>query len=319
MKNLLLTGASGFVGKNLRDAFTRAGHEVFGLSRCAVAEFPKEKIFPWDALDNGAIPSVDAVIHLAGKAHDLKKKAGAEIYFSVNTELTKKVFRWFEKSSATQFYFFSSVKAAADFVQSDVLTENCVPAPVGPYGESKIEAEKFLQESFDFSDSAGEKRVYILRPCMIHGRGNKGNLNLLFNIVRAGIPLPLGAFENKRSFLSIANLEFILQKMLEKKPPSGIYNLADDDPLSTNELVQILASALDKKARIFRVPASLVRAAASAGTALHLPFNRERLTKLTQNYVVSNEKIKRALGVDFLPVPAAEGIAATAHYFSEKV
>jgi len=315
---ILITGCGGFVGKNLSSSFAREGHEVFGLSRVAGTLENGGKIFPWTALDNGELPAVDAVIHLAGKAHDLKKKSGSQVYFDVNTELTKKVFAWFEKSSATQFYFFSSVKAAADFVCGEILTEDCVPAPVGAYGESKIAAENFLRERFDFSNLASEKRVYILRPCMIHGRGNKGNLNLLFNVVRAGIPLPLGAFENRRSFLSIANLEFILKKMLAQKPASGIYNLADDAPLSTNELVQILAVALGKKPRIWRVPARIVCALATAGTLLHLPFNRERLTKLTENYVVSNEKIKHALSIDWLPISVGDGVAETARYFSEK-
>jgi len=315
---ILITGCGGFVGKNLSSAFAREGHNVFGLSRVAGTLENGEKIFPWAALDNGELPAVDAVIHLAGKAHDLKKKSGSQVYFDVNTELTKKVFAWFEKSSATQFYFFSSVKAVADFVRGEILTEDCVPAPVGAYGESKIAAENFLRERFDFSNLASEKRVYILRPCMIHGRGNKGNLTLLFSVVRTGIPLPLGAFENRRSFLSIANLEFILKKMLAQKPAAGIYNLADDAPLSTNELVRILAVSLGKKPRIWRVPARIVRAFAVAGTILHLPFNRERLTKLTENYVVSNEKIKRALGIESLPISVGDGIAETARYFSEK-
>lgn len=311
---ILITGIGGFVGKNIARALKKAGHEIVGLSsRAGAAEFS------WKDLSAGSLPAVDAVIHLAGKAHDLKNLAGAQVYFDVNTELTKKIFSWFLKSPAKQFYFFSSVKAAADFVAGGKLTEEVVPAPVGPYGESKIAAENFLRENFDFAkNELGGKRVYIIRPCMIHGPGNKGNLNLLYAVVRRGLPWPLGAFDNRRSFLSIANLEFILSRMLEKMPPSGIYNLADDDPLSTNDLVCTICATLGKTARVVRVPAGFLRLAASAGTLLHLPFNKDRLNKLTENYVVSNAKIKRALGAEKLPVPVRDGIVTTIKSFSGK-
>lgn len=304
---ILITGVGGFVGKNLSEFFKKSGYEVWGLS-----SRPGQAEFSWADVSAGTLPEVDAVIHLAGKAHDLKNQTGANIYFEVNTELTKQIFSWFLKSSAKQFYFFSSVKAAADFVSEGELTEEVVPAPIGPYGESKIAAENFICENFDFGENvSGGKRVYIVRPCMIHGPGNKGNLNLLYAVVRRGLPWPLGAFENRRSFLSIANLEFILSQMLKKAPQSGIYNVADDEPLSTNDLVRTICFAIGKTARVVCFPAGLLRFAASAGTLLHLPFNRERLTKLTENYIVSNAKIKRALGIENLPVPVRDGIVFT--------
>lgn len=312
---ILITGIGGFVGQNLSAALRAAGHEIFGIGRCAGTAGAQ---FSWRDVEAGTLPPFDAVIHLAGKAHDLKKRAGTQVYFDVNTELTKKIFRRFaESATATQFYFFSSVKAAADFVAEGVLTESVVPAPRGPYGESKIAAENFLHENFDFDggNAPGGKRVYILRPCMIHGPGNKGNLNLLFAVVRLGLPWPLGAFDNRRSFLSSENLEFLVKKMLAVAPPSGVYNLADDEPLSTNALVETMCGALGRRVRILRVPAAFVRFAAAAGTLLHLPFNRERLAKLTENYVVSNAKIRRALGVERLPVPVRDGIAATVRAF----
>ena len=315
MMRVLITGIGGFVGKNLAEFLRACGHEVVGLGRVAGTADAR---YSWSDVEAGTLPRVDAVIHLAGKAHDLKKRAGAQVYFDVNTELTKKIFCWFGTSGARQFYFFSSVKAAADFVRDETLTEDVVPAPVGPYGESKIAAENFLRENFDFEgegSTPGSRRVYVLRPCMIHGRGNKGNLNLLYAVVRLGLPWPLGAFENRRSFLSVANLEFALEKMLAGTPPSGIYNLADDEPLSTNELVATICGALGKRARILRVPAALMRFAAAAGTLLHLPFNRERLMKLTENYVVSNAKLKRALGVERLSVSVRDGIAETVRSF----
>ena len=314
---ILITGIGGFVGTNLSESLRIDGHEVFGLGRKSGEAGAQ---FSWEDVDAGTLPKVDVVIHLAGKAHDLKNRASAQVYFDINVGLTQKIFKWFEASDAQQFYFFSSVKAAADFVPGEILTEDIVPAPVGPYGESKIAAENFLRARFDFNsdgNALGGKRVYILRPCMIHGRGNKGNLNLLYAVVRRGLPWPLGAFENKRSFLSIANLEFIIKKMLAGTPVSGIYNLSDDDALSTNELVATICETLGKRARIVNFPASLMRFAANAGTVLRLPFNKERLNKLTENYVVSNEKIRKAIGEPKLPVSVRDGIAQTIKAFRE--
>ena len=117
----------------------------------------------------------------------------------------------------------SSVKAVADEVVG-VLDESVIPSPVTAYGKSKLAAEKYLLSQ---KPSKG-KRVYILRPCMIHGPGNKGNLNLLYNFVKKGIPYPFGSFENKRSFVSIDNLCFVIKELIENKNiTSGVYNISD--------------------------------------------------------------------------------------------
>ena len=141
------------------------------------------------------------------------------------------------------------------------------------------------------------KKVYIMRPCMIHGPGNKGNLNLLYGVVSKGIPWPLGAFENRRSFTSIGNLQEVIKGFLTKDAPSGIYHMGDDEALSTNELIEVICSALGKKAHIWNIPRSLMNGAARVDNWLHLPMNSLRMQKLTENYVVSNAKIKAALGM----------------------
>ena len=225
--------------------------------------------------------------------------------------MTQKIYDWFLQSSAGKFIFFSSVKAAADFVPGDILTEDIVPNPVGPYGESKIKAEEYI-----LSHPATGKQVYILRPCMIHGPGNKGNLNLLYGVVKRGIPWPLGTFENRRCFTSVGNLCFAIEGLLTKDVASGIYNMGDDESLSTNELIAVICNALGKRAHIWHLPKGLMNGMAKVGDVLHLPLNSERLTKLTENYVVSNAKIKRALGVDKMPIRAEEGLAQTIKSFA---
>ena len=162
------------------------------------------------------------------------------------------------------------------------------------------------------------KSVYILRPCMIHGPGNKGNLNLLYSVVSKGFPWPLGAFENKRTFTSIENVCFAVNGLLNKDVESGIYNMGDDEALSTNELIETICGALGKKAHIWRLPKGMMESIARVGTLLHLPLNSERLRKLTENYMSSNEKIKEALGIVSMPVSAREGLRRTIESFNAK-
>lgn len=310
---ILISGIHGFVGSNLVNALKKE-HTLYGVDIVAPVKEGVEKTFSWKDVDDNAIPPMDAIIHLAGKAHDTKNRAAAQVYFDVNTGLTQKIYDYFLKSEAKRFIFFSSVKAAADKVPGDVLTEEVVPAPKGPYGESKIKAEEYILKNEALrtkNEELASKRVFILRPCMIHGPGNKGNLNLLYGVVSKGIPWPLGAFENRRTFTSIDNLCFVVEGLLTKDVQSGIYHMADDEALSTNELIEVMCEAMGKKAHIWKINRSLMEGVASIGTTLHLPLNEERLGKLTENYVASNAKIKKALGIERMPVRAKDGLKKT--------
>ena len=308
---ILITGIHGFIGSNLVVKLSKV-HTLFGLDIVTPIKTGVSFTFSWEDLERGLVPDVDAIIHLAGKAHDTKNKAAADVYFKVNTGLTQKIYDYFLRSSAQKFIFFSTAKAAADRVDG-VLTEDVVLSPVGPYGESKIKAEEYI-----LAHPAHGKSVYILRPCMIHGPGNKGNLNLLYSVVRKGIPWPLGAFENRRTFTSIDNLSFVISELLTKDVPSGIYNMGDDEALSTNELIEVICESLGKKARIWKLPKGLMNGVAKIGGWLHLPLDPERLRKLTENYISSNAKIKKALGVERMPVAAREGLKRTLEAFKEK-
>ena len=310
---ILITGINGFVGTNFTNSWCK-NHTLFGLDIKQPEKEGVERTFGWDEL--GKVPPVDAIVHLAGKAHDTKNESEAQVYFDVNTGLTQKIFDYFLQSDARTFIFFSSVKAAADSVPGEVLTEDVVPAPVGPYGESKIRAEEYIIRSMNQDSRARTKNIYILRPCMIHGPGNKGNLNLLYNVVSKGIPWPLGAYENRRSFCSIGNISYVVEQLIVKEDiESGIYHVGDDEPLSTNELIKLISESVGKKSHIWKFPKGMMSAAASVGGALHLPLNKERLRKLTENYVVSNEKIKRALGIEKMPLSAQEGMRKTLDSF----
>ena len=287
-----LTGASGFVGKSV---LRFLGEHNFRI---------------WSRNETLQLGGVYSVIHLAGKAHDLKNTSTPDEYYQVNTELTKKVFDAFLVSDAKVFITLSSVKATADKVEGE-LTEQHQSNPVTHYGKSKLLAEQYI-----FSKEIPDgKRVYILRPCMIHGVGNKGNLNLLYKIVSKNIPWPLGAFHNQRSFCSIDNLMFIFNELIERDDiPSGIYNVADDEPLSTNELIGLIAQSQNRNPKIWSISKEFIEGVASIGAKLHLPLNTERLHKLTSSYVVSNAKIKAALGKP-LPTSSKEGLMKTFRSF----
>ena len=319
MMNILVTGIHGFVGSNLVEAL-KENCIFYGLDIVSPAKEGVVTTFSWLDIEPTSfpfqtLPQFDAIIHLAGKAHDTKNQSAAQSYFDINTGLTQKIFDFFWESSAKKFIFFSSVKAAADSVVGDVLTEDVIPTPVGPYGESKIQAEEYIKKHFTFSNT--DKQVYILRPCMIHGPGNKGNLNLLYNVVKKGIPWPLGDFEDRGSFTSIDNLCYVIEGLLTKEVPTGIYHMGDDEALSTNELIAIMCEAMGKQPHIWKMNKGFMEGCAGLGTLLHLPLNTERLRKLTENYVVSNAKIKAALGIDKMPVTAKEGLIKTIRSFEE--
>ena len=323
--NILITGIHGFVGSNLVIALKKR-HILYGLDIVAPEKEGVVKTFAWEDIESTSfpmqrLPQFDAIIHLAGKAHDTKNQSVAQAYFDINTGLTQKIFDFFLESTAKKFIFFSSVKAAADSVVGDALKEDVIPTPIGPYGESKIAAENYILDKLKNKNEKlklhdDRKQVYILRPCMIHGPGNKGNLNLLYNVVKKGIPWPLGDFENKRSFTSIDNLCYVVEGLLTKNVASGIYHMGDDEALSTNELITLMCEAMGKAPHIWKMNRKMMEGCAALGTLLHLPLNTERLRKLTENYVVSNEKIKAALGIERMPVRAADGIMKTILSFS---
>lgn len=292
-KNIFITGSSGFVGKFLLKQF--------------------ENRYSFFIYKKGISISVgqDIIIHLAGKAHDLKNVSSSDEYYKVNTDLTKEIFDAFLSSEAKVFITLSSVKAVADEVDGE-LFEEITPNPITHYGKSKLLAEQHI-----LSHPIPEgKRIYILRPCMIHGPGNKGNLNLLYSFVSKGLPWPLGLFQNSRSYLSIENLCFIIKELIDREDiPSGVYNVADDVPLSTNEVINLISESKGKKVIFLNLSTNFIKLLSHIGDFFKLPLNSERLQKLTESYIVSNAKIKKALGKP-LPVSSKEGLINTFQSFS---
>lgn len=311
---ILVSGATGFIGKNLVAYFTK---EIKEVTFCFLVRkktgAANELLLEELLAGKPDIADVDAVVHLAGLAHDTRNTLDDSAYYKVNFEMTRLMYDWFLNSSAKKFIYVSSAKAVADTVNGE-LKEDVSPSPVTPYGKSKLKAEEYIKQ---LSLGVEDKAYYILRPCMVHGPGNKGNLNLLYKFIIKGLPYPLGAYNNTRSFLSVDNFCFVCCQLLTRDIAGGVYNLADDKSLSTKELYSIIAKAAGNKPKVWNLPKPLINTIAKAGDAVKLPVNTERIEKLTENYVVSNEKIKQALGIKNLPVSAEDGITKTIQSFKE--
>jgi nucleoside-diphosphate-sugar epimerase len=316
MKKVLITGITGFLGKSLVGHFHGREHVVlYGHSRVAAkakADFHENGVEILSEISSQMLNkhNIDVIIHLAGIAHDLTGKYHEEDYRKVNLDLTKVLYDQFLESEVSTFVFISSIKAVVGH-SDQVIDEDFQPAPEGAYGESKLLAEQYLRQN----EQPG-KLTYILRPCMVHGPGNKGNLNLLYKFVKKGIPFPFGAFHNKRSFLSVENFCVVIESIVSGVMKQGTYHLADSESLSTNELVELIGRGIGKKVVILHIPKVLIFAIAILGTWLHLPFSKGNIEKLTENMVVSNKKLLLNLERS-LPVSARQGLLKTIKSFDD--
>lgn len=312
---ILVTGAYGFVGTNLCRHLVEKGNECHALDVPAArrSDLPYAAFHVWDELDK--LPDFDAVVHLAGKAHDLKKVSSARSYYDVNVGLMQKIFRAVQ-GKVGRFIYFSSSKAADAEKMGECSNERFdellkTHPDVTPYALSKYLAERYL---LSFKPETLNFKPIILRPAMIHGPGNKGNLNLLWGIARRGFPWPLAAFENRRSFTAIGNVCAAVAELCARGE-GGVYPIADDEMVSTNRLIELMAETCGRKAHLWRLPKGLMRLAARVGDFLPLPLNTERLGKLTEDSFVDNSLLKKALGWDWMPIRAEDGFRTTLETF----
>jgi nucleoside-diphosphate-sugar epimerase len=291
--NIIISGLNGFVGKNL-NSYLRKNNKI--------------SYYDFKKTDND-LTNIDVMIHLAGKAHDTTKGNQNE-YNSINTDLTKIIYDKFVNSKINTFIMLSSIKAVAD--EEDVIIDELyLPRPKSYYGKSKLLAEQFILNY----TLAVDKRFFILRPCMIHGPNNKGNLNSLYNYLQLGIPWPLGSFDNKRSYCSIENLCFIVNEIIYNKTiESGIYNIADDLPLSTNELVSNIGKSINKNIILLKIPIRVIKFFVIICEKLNIVLIKDIFYKLTTNLIVNNKKIKTAIKKD-LPISSIEGLEITLNSF----
>ncbi|MBR1129989.1 NAD-dependent epimerase/dehydratase family protein [Bradyrhizobium iriomotense] len=257
---VLVTGASGFVGRHVVPALVRAGWSVRRAVRSpggAEDEVVIETIGPetnWQA----ALEGVDAVVHLAARVHHTQDEYDVQLYRNVNIAGTLHLARSAAAAGVRQFIFVSTVlvhgrsnEGRAPFSEDDTLT------PRGLYGMSKAAAEAGLRTLA----RNGDMKISVIRPPLVYGAGAKGNFALLTRAVSLGLPLPFAAIRNHRAFLAVQNLSsFILRRLAHPDPDSNfeIFLVADREQVSTPEFIERLGRASGKSPRLFHVPPGLL-------------------------------------------------------------
>lgn len=298
---IVVFGSSGFIGKYL-------------VKYLAVNSDVQQVSVRDASWQNYIEKETDVFINLVGKAHDHKGTATEEDYYLANYEIAKDVFEAFSKSSANLLIHISSIAAVEELERKEIITEESTSNPQSFYGKSKREAEIFLLNQI----LPAGKKIVILRPTMIHGEGDKGNLTLLYKIISNGIPYPLGAFDNARTFAALANFVYVIDEITKQRNTirGGVYNICDDESLSTQRIIEIIGIEKGKKPSIWFVPKTFVKLLAKLGDKISLPINSKRLNKMTSTLLVSNCKIKNELNISKMPLTSEEGMRQTVSSFS---
>jgi UDP-glucose 4-epimerase len=255
---VLVTGATGFVGQNLLPVLAGSDWLVRPVGRHGSSD-PNAVVI--DSIGpstdwNEALSGVDAVVHLAARVHHPRDENNAQLYRAVNTEGTLRLATEAAKAGVREFIHLSTILVnGASTNGRGPFREDDPPNPRGIYGESKAAAEAGLSAIA----KANSMNVTVIRPPLIYGAGARGNFALLENAIRRGIPLPLASIGNRRGFLAVENLNaFILHRLGQSGSGFQIFLLADDQQVSTPELIRGIASACGRKARLFPVPIALL-------------------------------------------------------------
>lgn len=299
-----ILGGHGFIGTHLE------GH----LSATADLDVISLRAANWRDL---IASDAGCMINLVGKAHDHHGVATQADYYFANLELAQQVFQAFVSSSAHLLIHISSLAALEEFESDHPLSEGDACHPISWYGHSKRAAEEWLLSQ----ELPVGKKLIILRPPMVHGPGDKGNLGLLYKFVSKGIPYPLAAFDNRRSFISIDNFCYLIEQIIlhSEKMTTGIYHIADDEPLSTRAIIDVISKVTGVRTRTLAIPSMLIRAIARVGDFVPIPLNSKRLKKMTANLLISNQLIKSKLAIDQMPETALEGLYKTIISFGSEV
>jgi nucleoside-diphosphate-sugar epimerase len=308
---VLITGASGFVGKSLSNHLGAQGHVVKGAMRVPTEQFP----FPSIAVGNigpetdwtAALAGCHAVVHLAAHVHVMRRQAGdlASDFHRVNVEGSENLARQSARAGVRRFVFLSSVKVNGEDSAQRAFVESDPVMPLDAYGASKAEAEKRLRV---ISAETGME-VVIVRPPLVYGPGVKANFLSLLRAVDSGLPLPLSSISNLRSFVYVANLVDVLETCLVHPAAAGrIFFVSDDHDVSTPQLIREIATAMGKKSLLFPFPPALLR-----GAGL-LTGHKEQVARLTGSLQVDISSIRTTLGW-LPPFTLHQGLAQTASWY----
>jgi glycosyltransferase involved in cell wall biosynthesis/nucleoside-diphosphate-sugar epimerase len=294
----VVSGANGFVGSGIVPILRSRGHRVITVGRSACD-------YNYDAIVLADVPTGSTFVHLAGKAHDLAHATALQEYEEANVLLAERFWDLSCQKNAARFVFVSSIKAVVDHSNYPV-DESVVPRPSSPYGQSKLRAERVL---LALAASSKTPSLTILRPSLIYGPNVKGNLQLLARAVALRVPYIFGAFDNSRSLLSLQNLACVVEEIGVGGVAPDLYHVADDEPVSTVDVVRAIGAGLDRRPVIISLPRRVVRSVAILGTRLRGPLTIGRLDKLTESLVVDSARLRHALCVE-LPESTTDGLQA---------
>ncbi|MCO8642209.1 SDR family oxidoreductase [Burkholderia multivorans] len=315
MMHVVVTGASGFVGRALCRVLIERGHRVTGIVRrrgaapAGVGEcvYAGEEFLDigmnWPA-EGG---TVECVVHLAARVHVMNDRASDPdaAFRAMNVDGTLRVAEAARQHGVRRIVFVSSIKAVAETDDGQPLREDCPAHPEDPYGRSKHDAEVLLRQ---FGEATGLETV-IVRPPLVYGPEVRANFLRMMDAVARGIPLPLGSISARRSVLYVENLADALLKCVTDPRAAGeCFHVADDNPPSITGLLRLVGDAVGKPARLLPVPA----------TALHvigkLTGRSAAIDRLTGSLQLDTERIKRVLGWQ-PPYTTREGLEATATWY----
>ena len=310
METVLVTGANGFIGWALCGVLAASGRRVRKAVRMPVPGLPDAVVVGDIGPDTDwrtALEGVSGVVHLAARTHVLRETATDPLaaYRKINVSGTERLARSAAAGGIRRLVIVSSVKVSGERTEERPFTEDGAPRPEDAYGVSKWEAEQAL---FRIAAETGLE-VVVLRPPLVYGPGVKGNFLRLMNLVARGVPLPLGAVDNRRSLIYTGNLAGAIVKALDAPQAAGrTYLVSDGEDVSTPDLVRGLARALGVKPRLLSLPLSALDLGA------RLAGRRAEFVRLTSSLQVDSSRIQRELGWR-PPFTLAQGLELTAKWY----
>ena len=321
MKTILVTGATGFIGRHLLPVLHQQGWQTTAAVR---DDFRQPLSIPIKAIQVGeiddmtdwqeALLGIDTVIHLAGRSHILHETISnpEAAFIKVNTKGTINLVKQSLKAGVKHFIFVSSIHAMAA-ESDDILNENSPCHPDSPYGGSKLQAEQALINLAKDSNMTWT----ILRPTLVYGPGNRANMERLMKLIKRGLPLPFGAIKNRRSFVFVGNLVAAIITCLDHPNAANqIFLISDNQDVSTPQLIRLIAQQIQQPCQLLPVPTTLLRFLGYLGdniesiTGKNLPFNTYNIDRLLGSLAVDSSYIQKTLDWQ-PPFTLEQGLAQT--------
>ncbi|MBS0286863.1 MAG: SDR family oxidoreductase [Proteobacteria bacterium] len=293
--NILVTGATGFVGVHLCQQLLSSGYKVTAVGRKKSFMLSHERLhyFSVNSIDGNTdwhdiLKGVDVVVHLAARVHQMKDKGLSLLaqYQEVNVKGTQQLAKAAIKEQVKRFIYLSTIKVIGEKTIEMPLRAEDQPRPSDAYSLSKLQGEQILQEE---ARRSGMEWV-IIRPPLVYGPGVKGNFNRLLQLAKTMLPLPLGALNNRRSLVSVYNLcSFIECAITHPNAHREVFLVSDNQDLSTSQLVRLLRKNLGKRSVLLPIPSFILKAVA------FVFGKRKEVGRMVDSLQVNIEKSMRLL------------------------